>query len=320
MKKRIKVSLVIPCFNEEGNIRPFFDACTEAFKDIDKDFELIYVNDGSKDGTQKELNNLLKVETDFYIKVVEFSRNFGKESAMFAGLDNSTGDYVVIIDADLQQPPKLLVPMMEKLDEEESYDVVCYFQDKRIEGKRNSFLKRGFYKTISRMTDTEYVDGASDFRMMRRYVVDSILSMTEKNRFSKGIFSWVGFNTCYLPYVPEERKYGKSSFTLSKLFKYAFSGIMAFSVKPLKLATYLGITTSVLAFIYLIALLIEKIFFTIEISGYATIVALILIIGGLNLFCLGIIGEYIAGIYLETKKRPIYLARSIKENKKDNYL
>ena len=165
------------------------------------------------------------------------------------------------------------------------------------------------------MSNIEFVDGASDFRMMRRYVVDSILSMTEKNRFSKGIFSWIGFNTCYLPYTPEERKYGKSSFTLSKLFKYAFSGIMAFSVKPLKISMYLGITTSFLAFIYLLVVLIQKIFFTIEISGYATIVALILIIGGLNLFCLGIIGEYIAGIYLETKKRPIYLARSIKENK-----
>ncbi len=315
MSERKKVSLVIPCFNEAGNVRPFYDACVEAFKDIDKDIELIYVNDGSKDDTRKELNNLLKIHTDFNIKVVDFSRNFGKESAMFAGLENSTGDYVCIIDADLQQPPKLTIPMIEKLDEDEEYDVVCYYQDKRIEGKRNSFLKKSFYKTISRMSNIEFVDGASDFRMMRRYVVESILSMTEKNRFSKGIFSWIGYNTCYLPYTPEERKYGKSSFTLSKLFKYAFSGIMAFSVKPLKISMYLGITTSILAFVYLLVVLIQKIFFTIEISGYATIVALILIIGGLNLFCLGIIGQYIAGIYLETKKRPIYLVRSIKENK-----
>ena len=196
----------------------------------------------------KELNKLLTLKTKLSIKVVDFSRNFGKESAMFAGLNKTTGDYVCIIDADMQQPPSLLPTMVKELDENEEYDVVAYFQEKRIEGKLVSKLKSMFYKTISKMSEVEFVDGASDFRMMRRYVVDSILAMQENNRFSKGIFAWIGFNTKYLPYTPNDRTYGTSSFNMVKLFKYALSGIIAFSIVPLKLATYAGILSSLISF------------------------------------------------------------------------
>lgn len=316
MSKKLKLSLVIPCYNEAGNVRNFYDACEETFKDSDKDIELIFVNDGSKDDTIKELNKLLTLKTKLSIKVVDFSRNFGKESAMFAGLNKTTGDYVCIIDADMQQPPSLLPTMVKELDENEEYDVVAYFQEKRIEGKLVSKLKSMFYKTISKMSEVEFVDGASDFRMMRRYVVDSILAMQENNRFSKGIFAWIGFNTKYLPYTPNDRTYGTSSFNMVKLFKYALSGIIAFSIVPLKLATYAGILSSLISFIYLVVVILQKLIFGITVSGYATIVVLILLLGGLNLLCLGIIGEYIARIYLETKKRPIFIERYTRTNEK----
>lgn len=313
--KSKKVSLVVPCYNEEGNVNSFYEACEKTFSKIDKSIELIFVNDGSKDKTIKELEKILDKKTKFEIKVVNFSRNFGKESAVYAGLSNATGDYVCIIDADMQQPPQLTIEMMNILDENEEYDEVAYFQEKRIEGKLISGLKSSFYKVISKMSGIEFKNGASDFRMMRKYVVEAILSMSENNRFSKGIFSWIGFNIKYLPYVPEERNAGVSSFNAKKLFSYAFSGIIAFSIAPLKLATYAGILSSLISFIYLVVVILQKLIFGIAVSGYATIVVLILLLGGLNLLCLGIIGEYIARIYLETKKRPIYIAKSIKTNK-----
>ena len=310
MKKK-KVSLVVPCYNEEKNVGLFYDECKKSFKKCNFKLELVFVNDGSKDETLEILKqNYNKGKKDkIAVKVISFSRNFGKEAAMYAGLENATGDYIGIIDADLQQRPDLVKDMVKELDEDDKIDCVCYYQEKRIENRVVSFLKKKFYKFITKISEVEFVEGASDFRLFRKYVVDAILSLSEKNRFSKGIFSWVGFNTKYLPYTPDERMYGKSSFSLKGLFKYALSGILAFSVAPLKISTYLGLLFSSLSFIYLIVVLIQKIFFSINVPGYATLISCLLLIGGLILFALGIIGEYLSRLYLEVKNRPIYLVR-----------
>lgn len=316
------LSLVIPCYNEEENIKPLYKQCLEAFKNMKKETELIFINDGSTDNTINELNKLL-LKDDFRIKIIDFSRNFGKESAIYAGMKNSSGDFVCLIDADLQQKPELVLKMLEILKADDKYDCVCYYQDKRIENKFISFLKSKFYKLISMLSDIEFVDGASDFRLFRKYVVEAILSLPENNRFSKGIFNWIGFNTCYLPYTPESRLNGKSSFSFFGLIKYAFSGILSFSLAPLKLSTYSGVIIAFISFIYLIVVVIQKLFFTVEVPGYTTIIVLLLFLGGLILLCLGIIGEYLARVYIESKKRPIYIARKILDskgvkNEKDN--
>lgn len=316
MKKK-KISMIIPCYNEEKNVELFYNETNKYLSNKDFELEMIYINDGSKDNTIGELNKLLKKhDKGIFIKIINFSRNFGKESALYAGLKESTGDYVVIIDADLQQHPKLILPMYEHLENNENDDCVAYFQEKRIEGKVMTFLKKNFYKIISKMCGINFVNGASDFRMLRRYVVDGLLQLEEYNRFSKGIFSWIGYNTYYIPYVPDERANGVSSFNTIKLFKYAWSGIIAFSIAPLKLATYLGTSFSLISFIYLIVVVIQKLCYGISIPGYATLICFILLIGGVILVCLGIIGEYIARIYLETKKRPVYLTKYIRTNEK----
>ncbi len=320
MKKSKKtLSLVIPCYNEEGNVTLFYEACQKAFQNFNMNVELVFVNDGSKDGTMKELKKLVSLKQDrFLIKAINFSRNFGKEAAMYAGLKNVSGDYVTIIDADLQQQPELILKMVDILEKDENYDCVCYYQEKRKEGRIVSFLKKSFYKTISKLSKINFVDGASDFRTFRKYVVDSILSLGEKNRFSKGIFSWIGFQTYYLPYVPEARVYGKSSFNMKGLFQYAFSGIFSFSIAPIRFVTFTGTLFSLLSFIYLFVVVIQKLFFSIDIPGYATLIACLLLIGGIILFALGIIGEYIARIYVEVKDRPIYIAKEILSNKEEN--
>lgn len=309
-----KISLVVPCYNEEKNVSLFYKECEKTFLKEKIKVELVFVNDGSKDNTIGELKKLTSTKK-FEIKVINFSRNFGKEAAMYAGLKNTTGDYVVIIDADLQQKPELILPMIKIVEESDEYDCVCYYQEQRIEGKIVSLFKKMFYGVISKLSDIDFKNGASDFRLFRRYVVDAILSITEKNRFSKGIFSWIGFNTKYLPYIPEERANGVSSFNFKGLLKYAMSGILSFSVAPLRIATYSGLFFSLISFVYLIVVLIQKLFFTIDIPGYATIVACILLIGGIILFALGIIGEYIARIYMEVKDRPVYISKEILTNK-----
>lgn len=308
------MSLIIPCYNEEKNINLLYQEIVNAFENLPMQIELIFINDGSYDNTLKELKKLLK-QKKFEIKIINFSRNFGKESAMYAGLKNATGDFIGIIDADLQQKPNLVLKMLNILEEKEEYDSVCYYQSKRIENKFISFFKSKFYKIITKLSGIQFVNGASDFRLFRRYVVDAILMLQENNRFSKGIFNWIGFNTYYLPYTPDERLNGKSSFNLLKLVKYAVSGILSFSVAPLRLATYSGIIIALISFVYLIVVIIQKMFFTLNIPGYTTIIVILLFLGGLILFCLGIIGEYLARIYMETKKRLIYIAKNILENK-----
>lgn len=310
----MKLSLVVPCYNEEKNVSLFYEAVKKDFAAVDFDYEMVFVNDGSHDGTFKELKKLC--DGDLPVKIVNFSRNFGKESAMYAGLSEAEGDYVTIIDADLQQRPSIVLGMVKTLDEEPEYDCVAAFQDERKESKLLVFFKNGFYSLINKFSDTEFIRGASDFRTFRRPMVEAILSMNEYFRFSKGLFSWVGFNTKFIPYQVEDRASGSSKWSFRKLFKYAMEGIFAFTTAPLRISTVLGLLTSAFSGIYLLAVIVQKLAFGINVAGYATIVALILLLGGIQLCCIGIIGEYIARTYIQTKGRPIYIAKSVIKNDK----
>lgn len=303
-----KISFVIPCYNEEGNVKVLYEAIKEAYKNRKYNIELIFVNDGSKDNTLKELKEIEKI-CEYTIKIISFSRNFGKEAVLFAGLNAATGDYTVLIDADMQQPPSLTIKMAELLDTCEEYDCVCYYQETRIENKIVSGLKKMFYKLMNKMSDVELKQGASDFRMFRKEVKNAILSLEERCRFTKGIFSWIGFNTYYLPYTPAERQSGVSKWNIRKLFKYAFDGIIAFSTKPLKITAFLGLLLTVISSIYLIVVLIQKLFFSINTPSHVLIILCVILIGGVQLLCSGIICEYISKIYVETKKRPIYIVK-----------
>ena len=302
-----KVSMIIPCYNEEGNVKLFYNEAVKAYKDQNYKLELVFIDDGSKDNTLKILKDLIK-EQDCEIKVLSFSRNFGKEAAIYAGLNNVDGDYTVIIDADLQQPPELTIKMANILDENE-YDCVCYYQEERIENKLLSKIKNVFYKAMNNLSEVELKQGASDFRMFNQKVKNSLLEIKEYYRFSKGIFSWIGYNTQYLPYIPKQRNSGTTKWNFIKLLKYGISGIISFSTMPLKLATYSGLILSLIAFIYLFVIIIQKLFFEISVPGYPTVISCILLIGGFQLFCIGIIGEYLGKTYIETKNRPIYIIK-----------
>lgn len=313
----MKLSLVVPCYNEQDNIELFYEETVKAFKDVSFDYEFIFVNDGSRDNTLKKLKKLYNEKTESDITVVSFSRNFGKESAIYAGIKNCDGDYVSLIDADLQQRPEVVLEMMNILQNEPEYDCVAAYQGKRRENSVMTGFKSGFYKLINRLSEVELHADASDFRTFTRGVADAIIEMGEYHRFSKGIFSWIGFNTKYIPYEVQERNAGETKWSFSKLVRYAFEGISAFSTKPLKLATYIGITTSFAAIVYLIVVIIQRLFFNVAVSGYATIVALILLLGGIQLFCIGIIGSYLAKTYIQSKNRPIYIAKEILKRDED---
>ncbi len=311
----MKLSMIIPCYNEEDNVFLIHNAIEDVFKKSRIDYEIIFINDGSNDNTMNNLNRLLD-ETKEKVKVVNFSRNFGKEAAIYAGLKESKGEFVSLIDADMQQDPKYVLDMVTFLDNNKEYDSVALYQEKRKEGKLISFLKKRFYKFINKVTDTKFVENASDFRTFRRYMVDSILSMQEYFRFSKGIFSWVGFNTFYMPYEVHGRATGESKWTFRKLVKYALDGIISFTTAPLRIATYVGILSVFTSFIYIIWILIEKFGFNSTPPGYATIVVLLLLFGGIQLFSLGIIGEYLGRVYIESKRRPIYISKEVRRSKK----
>ncbi len=312
----MNLSLVVPCYNEEENVKKFFDEVNKVFsKNGIKDYEFVFVNDGSSDKTYQNLKKLYDENNEQYnIKVLTFSRNFGKESAMYAGLSKASGDFGCIIDADLQQRPEVVVEMMGYLNEDDDLDCITAYQDQRKEGKVLSFFKSTFYKLINKISDVQFVNGASDFRLMRRKMVDAILQMTEYHRFSKGLFSYVGFNTKYIPYEVAERASGESKWNFSKLFKYALEGIFAFSTVPLKISIYAGFISSVASLLYLIFVIFQKLIAGINIPGYATIVVLLLFIGGLQLFCLGLLGEYISKMYVQVKDRPIYILKEYLHN------
>ena len=298
----MKLDIIVPAYNEEDNIFNFYDAVNEALKGIKHNF--IFIDDGSKDKTLQKLKELHKKD-DENVKIISFSRNFGKEAAMYAGFLYSKADYACIIDCDLQQDPAYLVKMFDFLRENDQYDAVCMCQKQ----KKKRGLQRMFYKLMGKLSNMEIVDGASDFRMFRKNVVEAILEMSERNRFSKGIFSYVGFKTYYDKYKVEERKGGTTKWNKIKLFNYAFDGIVAFSTKPLRFATYTGIFTSFVAFIYLIVIIIKAIIKGIDTPGYSSLMCVMLFLGGIQLIFLGIIGEYLGKTYNETKRRPIYIAK-----------
>lgn len=303
----MKLSVIIPSYNEEGNVEKIYNSLSKTLENIT--YELIYVDDGSKDKTFIELEELYKKDKK-HVKVISFSRNFKKEAAIYAGLSHSNGEYTCIIDGDMQQNPKYLLEMLDFLEKNEDYEQVAMVMKKRrVDNFIMKVSKKAFYFLIDKISDVHFESGASDFRMFRRCVLDAILSLPEKNRFSKGIFSWVGFNTKYMEYEVEPRLNGKSSFNFINSLNYAIDGILGFSTKPLRISTYLGMFSSFIAFIYAIIIIIEKLAFGIEVSGYASIICVILFLGGLQLISIGILGEYIAKTYVETKKRPTYIVR-----------
>ena len=313
----MKLSLVVPCYNEAENVKPFQEAVMNAFSDCGYEYEIVYVDDGSRDATLHNLKKLHKAQ-ECPVKVVSFSRNFGKESGIYAGLQHSCGDYVCIIDGDLQQRPEIVRQMVSILDEKPEYDVVAAYQDGRKENKLISIFKSGFYRIINRLASVNLKHDASDFRAMRRSVVESILSLGEYHRFSKGIFAWVGFDTYFIPYQVCVRNAGKSKWGFRKLMNYAIDGMIGYTTKPLKMATFLGVLTAFAALAYLVVVVLQKLIAGIAIPGYATIIVLILFLGGMQLLCIGFIGEYVGRIFEQSKDRPIYIAKEVLTYKKES--
>ncbi|KRN57156.1 glycosyltransferase family 2 protein [Carnobacterium divergens] len=307
------ISIVVPCYNEEETIPLFYKALEKERVLLENaDIEYIFVNDGSKDKTLQVLRNLSKKDKD-RVKYLSFSRNFGKEAGLYAGLEHATGDYVAVMDVDLQDPPEMLGEMLRTIRTEE-YDCVGTRRISRDgEPPIRSFFARTFYKLINRISETEIVDGARDYRLMTRQMVDAILTLKEYNRFSKGIFSWVGFDTKYLEYKNQERVAGETSWSFWSLFKYSLDGIVAFSEIPLAFASFIGFFSFVSAMIILLVIIVRTIIFQNPTSGWPSLVCFILALGGLQLFCLGIVGKYLGKTYLETKKRPIYIIKETQE-------
>lgn len=313
---KMKLSLVVPCYNEEENIRDFYNAAKHVFDAEEYEYEIVFINDGSRDKTQEELEKVFNLH-EASVVVETFSRNFGKEAAIYAGFQKATGDIITVIDADLQQRPETVAKMVKILLDNEEIDCVAAYQEKRQEGKLVSKLKDMFYKIINRTSEIEFFPGASDFRTFRRPVVDAVLSLPEYHRFSKGIFSWVGFNTCYIPYTAEKRNAGETKWSINKLFRYAVEGFISYTTFPLKIATGLGLFTSLCAIIYLFVVVIQKLCIGNPVPGYPTIVVLILLLGGIQLTILGIIGEYLARMYIQEKHRPIYIEKKLLDYKKN---
>lgn len=308
-RKRELISIIVPCYNEQAAI-PFFykeiDRISQVMKE-ETDFELLFVDDGSKDGTMAVLREL--AANDKRVRYVSFSRNFGKEAAMYAGLENARGDLVAILDADLQDPPSLLPEMYASI-KNDGYDSVATRRSTRKgEPKLRSFFARVFYKLMNRISKTELVEGARDFRLMTRQMVDSVLSVCEYNRFTKGIFTWVGYKTRWIEYENVERIAGETKWSFWKLFKYSLECIMAFSTVPLALSSFFGILFSLIAVIGIVFVIVRQAVWGGSAYGWASTVCIILFVAGIQLFCIGILGQYLAKTYLETKKRPIYIAK-----------
>ena len=307
------ISVVVPVFNEEGNVRELHQEILEVCKKENYNFEIIFVDDGSKDKTIDIVKDLSK--KDKRVKYIHFSRNFGKEAAMLAGLELSSGDYVTIMDADLQDPPTLL-PEMVRLIEEEDYDCVGTRRvTRKGEPPIRSFFARMFYKIINKMSKVEMVDGARDFRLMTRQMVNSILELKEYNRYSKGLFSFVGYNTKWLEYENVERVAGETKWSFWKLFAYAIEGIVAFTTTPLTIAAFMGMLFCFVSFIMIIVIIVKTLCFGDPVSGWPSMACIIFFVSGVQLFCIGIIGEYLSKTYLETKKRPIYIVKETNINK-----
>ena len=308
-----KISLVVPCYNEQEVINLFYAEIQKVKKDFENvEFEIIFVNDGSRDKTLELMRSLSKNKD---VRYISFSRNFGKEAAMYAGLEASTGDYVAIMDADLQDPPALLKEMYEVLESGEYDSVATRRVTRKGEPIIRSFFARLYYKIINKISKTEIVDGARDFRLMTRQMVQAVLKVKEYKRFSKGIFSWVGFNTKWLEYENVERAAGETKWSFWKLFLYSLDSIVAFSTVPLSIASVMGILFCFVAFIIIVFIIVRTLMYGDPTSGWPSMVCIMFFIGGVQLLCIGVIGQYLSKTYLEVKKRPIYI---IKETEKDN--
>ena len=306
----MKLSLVVPCYNEQENVALFSRAVIDAFEGCDYAYEIVFVDDGSTDTTLFQLKKLF-AEQACPVKVVSFSRNFGKEAAIYAGMQHAEGAYISLIDADLQQRPEIVRHMVEILDNQPEYDVVAAYQDRRGEGKVLSFFKKCFYSVINGLSNVKLKADASDFRTFRRAVAEHILEMGEYHRFSKGLFAWVGFQTCFIPYTACERAAGTTKWSFRKLMNYAIEGIIGYSTVPLRFASYGGIVTAFAGLLYMAFVILEKLIAGIDIPGYATIIVLILLLGSVQLLCIGIIGEYVGRTFEQTKDRPIYIAKTV---------
>lgn len=308
------ISVIVPCFNEQEVLPIFYKEITKVAADMaGYDFEFIFVDDGSKDETLNECKKL--AESDDRVKYISFSRNFGKEAAMYAGLEKSTGDMVAIMDVDLQDPPALL-PQMVYAIETEGYDSVATRRvTRKGEPVIRSFFARMFYKIINKISKTEIVDGARDYRLMSRQFVNSLLELSERNRFSKGLFGWVGYKTKWLEYENVERAAGQTKWSFWKLFLYSIEGIMAFSTAPLAISAVVGFIMCAVAAVAIIFIVFRTLMFGDPVSGWPSMVCIILFIGGIQLFCLGIVGEYLAKTYTEIKNRPIYICRETNTDK-----
>ena len=299
------LSLIIPCYNEEQALPLFYEETSRVLAEMDCECEMLFVNDGSRDGTLGVIKAL--AERDERVRYLSFSRNFGKEAAMFAGFCNAHGEVVTVMDADLQDPPSLLPEMLALLESGE-YDSVATRRVSRAgEPPIRSWFARRFYKLINRISDADVVDGARDFRMMKREMVYAILSMNESNRFSKGIFGWVGFRTYWLPYENVERVAGETKWSFWKLFKYALDGIVNFSQVPLSISSWFGMGMTAVSFLMLLFIILRKLIFGDPVAGWASTACIIIFVGGIQLFCLGIMGQYVAKIYMESKHRPHYI-------------
>lgn len=303
------LSVIVPCYNEEENIRDFYEELfrnAPFFKEKEIEVELLYIDDGSKDRTAEEVKKL-RIE-DERVHLLSFSRNFGKEAAIYAGLQKSRGDYVVLMDVDLQDPPALLPEMYGYI--EQGYDSVATRRvTRKGEPPVRSFFARMFYRLMNKISKTEIVDGARDYRLMTRQVADAILAMTEYNRFTKGIFGWVGYETKWLEYENIERRKGETKWSFWKLFVYSLEGITAFSTVPLTVAALIGALFCVLAFIMIVFIIVKTLIFGDPTSGWPSLVCIIMLISGVQLFCLGIVGQYLSKTYMEVKRRPIYLVK-----------
>ena len=313
MKKKDLISIVVPCYNEEESIPLFYEEIDKVSKKMENvDFEFLFINDGSKDKTLDILRNLSK--KDDRVRFISFSRNFGKEAGMYAGLSNTKGDYVAIMDADMQDPPAMVERMYKEIKEED-YDCIALYTSSH-EGY--SFIRKKltnlWYKLIDKISDSHQVPGARDFRLMTRQMTDAILSMKEYNRYTKGMFGFIGFNTKWIEYEAPDRVVGTSKFNLVKLVKYALEGIVAFSTSPLLFAAYVGLIFCLVAFITIIVIIAKTLIFGDPVSGWPSLACLIVFIGGIQLFFFGIMGIYVSKIYLEVKKRPVYIIKETEES------
>lgn len=301
------IDIVVPCYNEEEMLKMFYDETSKVVNSINGySFKYIFIDDGSKDKTHQILKELGQAYDN--VSYLSFSRNFGKEAGMYAGLSYTTADYVIVMDADLQHPPALIPTMIKYI--EEGYDCCAAMRSNRDgESPVRSFFSKSFYKLSNKITDVNMVQGAVDYRIMSRAMVDAVMSMSEKQRFSKGIFTWVGFNTKWIPYENVERLLGKTKWSFRTLFRYAITGITTFSIAPIRFVTGMGFIISLFGFLYILFTIIKTLISGIDVPGYVTTLSAVIFLGGITLISIGIIGEYVANIYIEVKNRPIYILK-----------